>query len=160
MISVSLARVIAAELGVKADVVRGAVIAPAYIRCCTGRDAAAWLAEKWLAGELVISPDGEIWLFRHALRQATKVVTKRPPGRRKCRWCKVLFQQSGRGRPPVYCSASCRQRAYEARKKADPAGWGAAFRADLRTPARRAQEREREVRSLEAAFRRPADRPR
>ena len=152
-----LASVIAAELGVKADVVHGAVIAPAYIRCRTGQDAAAWLAEKWRAGELAISPDGEIWLFRHALRQATKTVTK-SRNRKRCRWCREFFKPAGRGRPPIYCSPSCRQRAYEARKRADPSGYAAALRADLRTLVRRAQERDREIRALDAAFRRPAGR--
>jgi hypothetical protein len=46
------------------------------------------------------------------IRHVTKPVTKR----RTCAWCKVRFRPTGRGRPPTYCSASHRQRAYEARR--------------------------------------------
>lgn len=41
----------------------------------------------------------------------TKTVTKR-----KCRWCPKRFKPLSRGRRPLYCSQSCRQRAYEARR--------------------------------------------
>jgi hypothetical protein len=34
----------------------------------------------------------------------------------RCRHCQKSFQWKGRGRVPVFCSASCRQRAYEVRK--------------------------------------------
>lgn len=41
----------------------------------------------------------------------TKTVTKRT-----CAHCKARFRPTGKGRPPRYCSASCRQRAYEQRR--------------------------------------------
>ncbi len=41
----------------------------------------------------------------------TKSVTKK----RACGWCKRKFKPEQRGRPRLYCSRSCRQRAYESR---------------------------------------------
>ena len=35
--------------------------------------------------------------------------------KRTCRWCKRKFKAEQRGRPRLYCSRSCRQRAYESR---------------------------------------------
>jgi hypothetical protein len=47
----------------------------------------------------------------------TKPVTKdgrpKPP---KCAWCRKRFARKATGRPATFCSASCRQRAYEKRK--------------------------------------------
>ena len=37
-----------------------------------------------------------------------------PP--RRCRWCGGELQTGGRGRPKEFCSASCRQAAYEQRR--------------------------------------------
>ncbi|WP_440072257.1 hypothetical protein [Streptosporangium sp. OZ121] len=34
---------------------------------------------------------------------------------RSCGWCSVFVAYSGRGRPPSYCSKSCRNRAWEVR---------------------------------------------
>jgi len=48
------------------------------------------------------------------IRHVTKRVTKKP----RCAWCKTRFKPSTRGRRPKYCSHSCRQRAYEARRAA------------------------------------------
>ena len=45
------------------------------------------------------------------LCHVTKRVTKM-----KCRWCRKRFQPPSKGRRPRYCSHSCRQRAYEARR--------------------------------------------
>jgi hypothetical protein len=42
----------------------------------------------------------------------TKTVTKNAG----CAWCKSRFKPPLRGRRPKYCSHSCRQRAYEARR--------------------------------------------
>jgi hypothetical protein len=42
-------------------------------------------------------------------------VTKRPK-RLRCFHCRKRFTAPQRGRPPRYCSASCRQRAYEKRR--------------------------------------------
>jgi hypothetical protein len=39
-------------------------------------------------------------------------MTKKP----RCAYCKKAFKLSKRGRPPRYCSASHRQRAYELRR--------------------------------------------
>jgi hypothetical protein len=36
--------------------------------------------------------------------------------KRKCAWCKERFKPKTAGRPAVYCSVSCRQRAYEKRR--------------------------------------------
>src|SRR5882757_3701348 len=41
-----------------------------------------------------------------------KSMTKRP----RCAYCKKAFKPPKRGRPPRYCSASHRQRAYEVRR--------------------------------------------
>ena len=41
----------------------------------------------------------------------TKRVTKL-----KCAWCKNRFAPPSKGRRPIYCSHSCRQRAYEVRR--------------------------------------------
>jgi hypothetical protein len=48
-----------------------------------------------------------------------KFITKRA---RICGYCKQKLQRRGRGRPPRYCSAACRQRAYRKRcvNKIDP----------------------------------------
>ena len=35
-----------------------------------------------------------------------------------CRWCRRPVEQSGVGRPRVFCKRSCRQRQFEARAKA------------------------------------------
>jgi len=51
-------------------------------------------------------------LFSGTIRQMTKTVTKKM----KCAWCKSRFKPPLRGRRPKYCSHSCRQRAYEARR--------------------------------------------
>jgi hypothetical protein len=47
----------------------------------------------------------------------TEFVTKRPK-RLRCLHCCKPFTAPQRGRPPQYCSASCRQRAYEKRRAA------------------------------------------
>lgn len=39
----------------------------------------------------------------------------KPPAR--CQWCKRDLAESGTGRPRKFCSPSCKQRAYEQRKK-------------------------------------------
>lgn len=43
-------------------------------------------------------------------------VTKPARPKRRCQWCRKLFRPKSGGRPPVFCSASCRSRAYEKRK--------------------------------------------
>lgn len=53
-------------------------------------------------------------------RNVTKTVTKRKPKKRRCAWCRNDFRPSGRGRPPRFCSQSCRQRAYEGRLAQHP----------------------------------------
>ena len=50
-------------------------------------------------------------------RNVTKTVTKPKPKKRRCAWCRNDFRPSGRGRPPRFCSNSCRQRAYEKRRE-------------------------------------------
>jgi hypothetical protein len=41
----------------------------------------------------------------------------------RCRWCGRTFEgQAGPGRPRQYCRASCRQRDYEARRRAEDLG--------------------------------------
>jgi hypothetical protein len=42
-------------------------------------------------------------------------MTKRPR-RPRCAWCKKAFTPPKQGRPPRYCSAAHRQRAYELRR--------------------------------------------
>jgi hypothetical protein len=51
------------------------------------------------------------------LRHMTEFVTKRPK-RLRCLQCHKRFTAPQRGRPPRYCSPSCRQRAYEKRRAA------------------------------------------
>ncbi|MDO4609312.1 hypothetical protein [Corynebacterium sp.] len=43
-------------------------------------------------------------------------ITITPARRSTCEWCGTEFEDSPRGRSRKYCSQSCRQRAYEARK--------------------------------------------
>ena len=45
-----------------------------------------------------------------------KLVTKSTYARRRCQWCRKQFTPAAGGRPAVFCSATCRQRDYEARK--------------------------------------------
>ncbi|WKD61159.1 hypothetical protein CCICO_05655 [Corynebacterium ciconiae DSM 44920] len=46
-------------------------------------------------------------------------MTRRDSETHTCQWCGKEFAASGRGRPKKYCSASCRQRAYEHRQLAE-----------------------------------------
>jgi hypothetical protein len=47
------------------------------------------------------------------------------PGTRRCRWCNRPFTViAGPGRPREYCRRSCRQRDYEARRRAAEVGLG------------------------------------
>jgi len=49
-------------------------------------------------------------------------VTK-PTGPRRCRWCGRGFEVlPGSGRPPEFCRRSCRQRAYESRRRSSELG--------------------------------------
>jgi hypothetical protein len=62
-------------------------------------------------------------------------VTK-PTGHRRCEWCGRGFEvAAGVGRPRRYCRRSCRQRAYESRRRSSELGLGEAelimARADL-----------------------------
>ncbi|MDO4911474.1 MAG: hypothetical protein Q3972_06995 [Corynebacterium sp.] len=41
------------------------------------------------------------------------------PRRLKCKWCGKALNTTGRGRPKTYCSHSCRQRAYESRRRTE-----------------------------------------
>jgi sigma54-dependent transcription regulator len=38
------------------------------------------------------------------------------PAKIRCSWCSTRFVPKTRGRRPKFCSASCRQRAYEGRR--------------------------------------------
>ena len=47
--------------------------------------------------------------------------------REPCAWCRRPFVDAGDatvGRPRIYCRRSCRQRAYEARRRASELSWG------------------------------------
>jgi len=60
------------------------------------------------------------------------------PGAERCNWChRPLTPRSGAGRPRLFCSAAHRQRAYEARRRADelhvPQDQCLVSAADLRT---------------------------
>jgi hypothetical protein len=49
-------------------------------------------------------------------------VTK-PTGTQRCRWCGRGFEvAAGPGRPPEFCRRSCRQRAYESRRRSAEVG--------------------------------------
>ena len=51
-------------------------------------------------------------------------MTKRP-GEHRCKWCGRAFELvAGPGRPALYCRRSCRQRDYEARRRAGELGLG------------------------------------
>jgi len=54
--------------------------------------------------EIFLLTDRKMHYYHHVM----KIVTK-------CGWCRKQFTPKRRGRPRVYCSASCRQRAYERR---------------------------------------------
>ena len=53
--------------------------------------------------------------FHHVMKSLTKN-SHRTHRTRKCPSCRKRLKLSTRGRPKLYCSASCRQRAYEHRK--------------------------------------------
>jgi hypothetical protein len=43
----------------------------------------------------------------------------------RCRWCgRLLVETAGAGRPRLYCKQACRQRDYEARRRAAELGLG------------------------------------
>ena len=45
------------------------------------------------------------------------------PGEHRCAWCGRTYEvKAGRGRPPRYCRRSCRQREYEANRRAKELG--------------------------------------
>ena len=47
----------------------------------------------------------------------------RVPGEHRCAWCGRTYEVTGgRGRPPRYCRRSCRQREYEANRRAKELG--------------------------------------
>jgi hypothetical protein len=50
----------------------------------------------------------------------TEGVMKTVSPKRRCHWCREFFKAKTGGRPALYCSASCRQRAYEKRKWSPP----------------------------------------
>ncbi len=53
----------------------------------------------------------------------TELATSRGSGDRRCRWCqRPLPDREGGGRPREYCRQSCRQRDYEARRRAAERG--------------------------------------
>ena len=45
-------------------------------------------------------------------------MTKKRRGRR-CVWCRQALPRAARGRPRLYCSATCRTRAWEARRRSE-----------------------------------------
>ena len=53
-----------------------------------------------------------------ALKRIKGLPVRRPRTLR-CQWCRDRYAVKPRGREPAYCSRSCRQRAYEARKAAE-----------------------------------------
>jgi hypothetical protein len=57
--------------------------------------------------------------LRYALDQAHGVPAKRPKTLR-CVWCKTKIKVKPQGRLPLFCSHSCRQRAYERAKWGQP----------------------------------------
>ena len=57
-------------------------------------------------------------IFHHVTKTVMKSPQVRPRRKRRCAWCRGRMRQNKRGRPKVYCSASCRQRGYEARRAA------------------------------------------
>ena len=81
----------------------------------------------------------------------TKQVAKRARRKRTCAWCREKFSPLGRGRPPRYCSDSCRQRAYEKRRAQRPSIGGAlkALKRDLAQSQMDAHIREVVVQVLE-----------
>ena len=52
-------------------------------------------------------------IFRHMMKCVIKAARPKP---RKCAWCGKRFAPKPVGRPALFCSASCRQRAYEKRR--------------------------------------------
>ncbi|MGD9797076.1 MAG: hypothetical protein AB7H43_09785 [Acidimicrobiia bacterium] len=47
------------------------------------------------------------------------------PAKPRCRWCaRPIDRRPGPGRPALYCRRSCRQRDYEARRRASELGLG------------------------------------
>ena len=72
------------------------------MRSVAQQQGATALVEAPSGGETSARPDGEV---------------------RRCGWCRrVLAQQGSVGRPRLYCSQACRQRAYEQRAAASKAG--------------------------------------
>ncbi len=44
---------------------------------------------------------------------------RRRPRSQKCSWCRTRFRIKRRGRVPLFCSRTCRQRDYETRRAAE-----------------------------------------
>ena len=75
-----------------------------------------------------------------------KAVTKIGRQRQRCLWCRKTFKPKAGGRPALYCSASCRQRAYEKRKWT-PYSASDALSRDLLPPAAALKLRQEERRA-------------
>lgn len=54
--------------------------------------------------------------YRHNIHHSDEMKGKSHRAR-GCAWCKATLSQPARGRRLSYCSASCRQRAYEERRR-------------------------------------------
>jgi hypothetical protein len=58
-----------------------------------------------------------------AIRRSKNVTVTKIPGEHRCAWCGRTYEvKPGRGRPPRYCRRSCRQREYEANRRAKELG--------------------------------------
>jgi hypothetical protein len=68
--------------------------------------------EKIKLPRLAVDGTQDACYFRNVMKR----LTKRP---RVCRYCQNALHRSGRGRPPRYCSAACRQGAYRRRSAND-----------------------------------------
>lgn len=59
--------------------------------------------------------NGDPKLPEHDDDPAVEIRVERRLDSRTCAWCRNPVPYSGRGRPPTYCSKSCRNRAWEVR---------------------------------------------
>jgi hypothetical protein len=93
-------------------------IANQSIGMATGLDRIDWSqVAPDLAAETVPLLDAAMTAMRQVRRELRRIaavtVTDGPP----CRHCDAPVPLSASGRQPLYCSQSCRQRAYEARRE-------------------------------------------
>jgi hypothetical protein len=66
---------------------------------------------------MILISDGNYHFEAHPMARSAARLRRRSV---RCSVCKTRFKVNSRGRPPTFCSQSCRQRAYEQRRWSRP----------------------------------------